>query len=117
MSSCTDRVSLVDCSPISPLGGRIVVGVTPRTEWIALRVQPSSATICSLLKVVKACANIFVQLLMSRKNLLAHRVRPGVDADFVTAHVLIKEDIGSLDNARPNDEECRAKIFFLEFLK
>ena len=40
---------------MSPNGGRMVVGVTPSTFWIALRVQPSSATICSFVMVVRAC--------------------------------------------------------------
>src|SRR5260221_10191880 len=40
-------------SPISPYGGRIVVGVTPSTFWMARRVQPSSATICSFVRDVK----------------------------------------------------------------
>lgn len=39
--------------PISPKGGRIVVGVTPRTFLIAFRVQPNSATICSVVREVK----------------------------------------------------------------
>ena len=41
--------------PMSPVGGRMVVGVTPSTSLIAFLVQPNSATICSLVKVVKGC--------------------------------------------------------------
>lgn len=44
---------------MSPLGGRMVVGVTPRAALIALRVQPNSATICSLVKDVRDCEFFF----------------------------------------------------------
>jgi hypothetical protein len=40
--------------PMSPWGGRIVVGETPRTCLIASRVKASSATICSLVRVVRS---------------------------------------------------------------
>ena len=39
---------------MSPWGGRMVVGVTPRTRLIASRVKASSATICSLVRVVRS---------------------------------------------------------------
>lgn len=41
--------------PMSPNGGRMVVGVTPRTVLMALRVQPNSATTCSVVREVKGC--------------------------------------------------------------
>lgn len=37
----------------SPYGGRIVLGVTPVMSLIAFLVQPSSAMICSFVKVVR----------------------------------------------------------------
>ena len=40
--------------PMSPWGGRMVVGVTPRTFLMASRVKASSATICSLVRVVRS---------------------------------------------------------------
>ncbi len=48
----TSARSVNRSSPMSPNGGRIVVGVTPSTSWMALRVQPSSATICSFVRDV-----------------------------------------------------------------
>jgi hypothetical protein len=40
-------------SSISPKGGRIVLGVTPKTSLIIFLDQPSSAMICSLVRVVR----------------------------------------------------------------
>ncbi len=47
---------------MSPKGARMKVGVTPSTVWIACRVHPSSATICSFVIAVRGCKHISVSV-------------------------------------------------------
>jgi len=43
-------------SSMSPYGGRIILGVTPRTSLMTFLDHPSSAMTCSLVNVVRGAA-------------------------------------------------------------
>jgi len=43
-------------SSMSPKGGRIILGVTPKTSLMTFLDHPSSAMTCSLVKVVRGAA-------------------------------------------------------------
>jgi hypothetical protein len=87
----------------------MVVGVTPRTALIALRVQPSSATTCSLVKVVRDCSR-YSEGIQVCIYVWTDSMGPSMHAYFMSGHVLINEHIRAVNDTGPNNIERRLQI-------
>ena len=47
----------------------------------------------------------------------AYTMRPGVNADFMTSHVLFDQDIRTFNDTRTNNEEGCAQVLFVKVAK
>lgn len=52
-----------------------------------------------------------------RSPLKTYTMRPGVDTDLMTGHVLFHKNLGVRDNTGPNNEEGGQKILLIEILQ
>ena len=48
---------------------------------------------------------------------LPYAMRPGVHANVVTGHILLKQDLGALNDTRADDEEGRVELVLVEVLE